>query len=308
VNLLAGRNHIQIAVLALIGANIIWGAAPPIFKWALDDIEPFTLAFLRFSIAAVIIFPFARRHLHVAKQDIAEVFLAGFLGVALNISFFFLGLRLAPSINASIINSAGPVFLIIISFFILKERPKLRLVVGSFIGLAGVLIILFQPLFTTEPNLDLLGNFMFLVAMAGGIGHALIGKSLMRRYNPYGITFWSFVVGSFCFLPMAINENLDHLFIYSLSWPAIFGILFGSILCSAVAYTLFLKALKYMPAAESSIFLYIDPLVTVIVAYPLLGEVPDIYYFAGAVLVFAGIYVAERRIHWHPIHLLRKAS
>ena len=134
-------NHFRTAVIALIIANIIWGAAPPIFKWALQDIEPFTLAFLRFFIASIMILPFAYKHLHVKREDIAEVFLIGFLGVTLNIAFFFLGLKYAPSINASIIGSAGPIFLILFAFLFLREKPKERVIAGSLIGLLGVLVI-----------------------------------------------------------------------------------------------------------------------------------------------------------------------
>src|SRR3990167_8951115 len=117
-------NHFRTAVIALIIANIIWGAAPPIFKWALQDIGPYSLAFIRFFLATIIIIPFSYKHLRVKKEDIAEVFLIGFLGVTLNIAFFFLGLKYAPSINASIIGSAGPIFLILFAFLFLREKPK----------------------------------------------------------------------------------------------------------------------------------------------------------------------------------------
>ena len=79
-------NHFRTAVIALIIANIIWGAAPPIFKWALQDIGPFTLAFLRFFLATILILPFAYKRLSIEKEDVAEVFLIGFLGVTLNIA------------------------------------------------------------------------------------------------------------------------------------------------------------------------------------------------------------------------------
>lgn len=296
--------HFRTAVLALIIANIIWGAAPPIFKWALADIGPFTLAFLRFAIAAVIIFPFAYKHLKIEKTDIAEVFLLGFLGVTLNIAFFFLGLKFAPSINASIIGSAGPIFLILFSFFLLREKPKSKLILGSLIGLCGVLVIMVKPLFSQEPNMDLLGNGFFFLAMLAGLGHTILGRQLLKKYEALGITFWSFFIGSLCFLPLFINENLDKIAFVS-SPQSITGILFGAILCSTVAYFLFFWALKYMPASETGVFVYLDPIVTVLIALPLLGERPDTFYYIGSLFIFFGIYVAEGRIHYHPIHLLR---
>jgi drug/metabolite transporter (DMT)-like permease len=298
-------HHLGTAVLALIVANMIWGAAPPIFKWALADIGPFSLAFLRFAIASLLIYPFARKHLHIENKDIAEVFLIGFLGVTVNIAFFFLGLKLAPSINASIINSSAPIFLIIFSFFLLKERPKHRLITGSLIGLAGVSLIIFQPFFTSEKNLNFLGNMFFFLATFAGLGHTILGRILVKKYEPLGVAFWCFLVGAFCFLPLCINENLGKSIITQLTLPSVTGILFGAVLSSGVAYFLFFWALKYMQASETGVFLYIDPVITVIIAMPLLGEKPDAFYLIGAALVFAGIYVAEGRIHWHPLHLLK---
>lgn len=298
--------HFKTAVLALIIANIIWGAAPPIFKWALQDIGPYSLAFLRFFIATIIIIPFSYKHLRVKKEDIAEVFLIGFLGVTLNIAFFFLGLQYAPSINASIIGSAGPIFLILFAFIFLREKPKKRVITGSLIGLAGVLAIMFKPLISAEPNLDLLGNAFFFIAMLGGLGHTIIGRQLLKKYEPLGLTFWSFLIGTVCFFPFFINENLNHSLLSTITIPVIVSLFFGAVLCSGLAYFLFFWALKYMPASETGVFVYLDPIVTVIIAMPLLGEVPDTFYYIGSLFVFLGIYVAEGRLHWHPIHLLRR--
>src|SRR5258708_287477 len=100
----------QLAILALIANNIIWGAAPPIFKWSLIGIPPFTLAFLRFFIACILIFPFICKDLSIKNKDIPKLFILAVFGIVINISFFFLGLQRATSIDVSIIASAAPVF------------------------------------------------------------------------------------------------------------------------------------------------------------------------------------------------------
>ena len=111
------------AVLALIGANLIWGAASPIFKFALQNISPFTLAFIRFYGASLILLIISYPRLKIAKKDTLKLILLSIFGVSIHISFYFLGLRLSPSINAPIISASGPVFLYIASIFILHEKP-----------------------------------------------------------------------------------------------------------------------------------------------------------------------------------------
>src|SRR5258708_32548408 len=93
----------QKAILALILANLIWGAAPPLFKWSLENIQPFTLAFLRFFLGALIILPFCYKNLKIAKKNWLSFFLLAFIGVTINISFFFLSLQKTESINVPII-------------------------------------------------------------------------------------------------------------------------------------------------------------------------------------------------------------
>ena len=298
-------NHLGTAVLALIAANIIWGAAPPIFKWALQDISPFTLGFLRFLIAAIVLLPFVYKELRVEKKDIGKLFMMGFVGVGTNIIFFFFGLQYAPSINASIIGSAGPIFLILSSMFFLKERPRHKLIVGALVGLLGVLFIMLKPLISEEPNLNLLGNLFFFLALFGGLLHTIIGRELIKKYGPKALSFWCFFLATLAFLPFFVFERISTPVINA-TLPAITGVLFGALLCSLIAYFFFFWALKYMQAAETSIFVYIDPIVTVMIAFPLLGEKPDLFYFIGAIFVFLGIYIAEGRLHYHPIHLLRR--
>jgi drug/metabolite transporter (DMT)-like permease len=68
---------------------------------------------------------------------------------------------------------------------------------------------------------------------------------------------------------------------------------------------LFAYGVRYIRTSEVGIFGYIDPIATVLIAYPLLGEGITISFILGALFVFLGIYLAEGRIHYHPLHLLR---
>ncbi len=301
-------NHFRTAVIALILANTIWGAGPPIFKWALIDIGPLTLAFFRFFFAAIILFPFAYKHLKIDRQDIKKVFLMAFLGVTINISFYFIGLQNTPSINAGLIGSTAPIFIIFGSFIFLREKPKSRVIAGSHIGLIGVLIVILSPLlkqgFNLATGVSFFGNLMLIVSMLGSLGTTIIGRKLMEKYNPITITFWAFVIGSVTFFPFFFNEMAQKNFQLHLTARSEFGIIFGVIFSSSLAYYLFYWALKYMKASDTGVFSYIDPIATIVIAIPLLGEIPGPFYIIGAAFVFLGIYVAEKRIHWHPIQLL----
>lgn len=264
---------------------------------------------MRFFIAVIIFSPFAIKHLSIRKSEIFNYFWMVVVGVVFNILFFFMGLKQAPSINATIIGSAGPIFLIFISMFYLKEKVKKRLLAGSLIGLIGILIVMLKPIITNHgAEKAIMGNFLFFAAMLAGLANVIFARRIIKNTHPTTLTFYSFFISMICFFPFFVSENLSNPFLLHITMQSIIGILFGSLLTTVAAYSLFYWAIKYMPASETGVFIYLDPVIAILIAIPLLHEFPDEFFIAGSVLVFLGIYIAEGRLHWHPLHLFGKKS
>ncbi len=295
-------------ILALIIANIIWGAASPVFKFALENIPPFTLAFIRFFFAGLILIPFAMRHRQkINLQNFVHILWIGFFGITINIAFFFLGLQKTESINVPVIASSGPLFIYLFSLIFLRERPKLKIAVGMLAGLAGVLVIILSPVLMDGKTISLgeiEGNLFILLATFGTVFQTVFSKNLLKKVNPYLVSVISFLFGSLTFLPLALKE-LNTWSFNQLNFQGWIGIIFGVFFSSALAYFLYYYGISKLTAQEVGLFTYIDPVVAVLIAAPLLGEIPSLYYVIGSTLVFGGIYLAEGRIHWHPFHKLK---
>lgn len=294
----------QLAILALIIANIIWGAAPPIFKWSLEDIQPFTLAFLRFFLAAIIIFPFTRKKLKIQKEDWIILSLISVIGLTFHIAYFFVGLTLSSSINAPIISSAAPIFIIIGSTIFLHKKPKKKIIQGTLISLVGILLIVLRPVFENGLDSSLIGNMLYVVAMGLSVFYTLMLKEIAPKYNPLSLTFWIFLISSISFLPLVIFEASQTNQLILLNTRSIIGITFGAVFSSSIAYALLTFAIKYISASEVAIFSYTDPIIAIAIAKPLLGEAVTSTFIIGSILVFLGIFISENRLHYHPIHLL----
>jgi len=296
-------------VLALIIANIIWGAASPIFKFALRNIPPFTLAFIRFFFAGLIFLPLAIKNWEkISPRRWLEIFLVALFGIFINISFFFLGVKKTESINAPIIGSSGPVFIYLFSIIFLKEKPRLKIFLGMLTALFGVLIIILSPLLFDGKNLrfgEVEGNSFILLATFGAVLSTIIGKDLLKKVNPYFVSAVAFLISSLMFL-FFVPAELKHWSFSQMNINGWVGIVFGVFFSSATAYFLYYYGISKLPAQEVGLFAYLDPIIAIIIAVPLLGEYPNFYFFLGSLLVFVGIYLAERRIHWHPIHRLAK--
>jgi len=298
-------------ILALIITNVIWGAASPLFKLALTNIPPFTLAFIRFFFAALIFLPFAVvLRQKVSRKQLLQICLGAFFGITINISFFFLALPRTNSINAPIIASAQPLFLFILSIIFLKEKPQKKVFFGILVSFIGVLIIIISPLFlihgTTELQKETAfeGNIFLIIATLGAVLQAIITKKVLKEVNHYVVNYLGFLLGSITFIPLMIPE-LSHWSFSQLNMNGWIGIIFGVFFSSALAYGLFMYGISKIKAQEVGIFSYIDPVIAVLLAIPLLGEYPTLIFFLGSLFIFVGIVLAEGRLHWHPFHKLR---
>src|SRR3989344_8752793 len=154
-------SRIQLAIIALIFANIIWGAAFPIYKWTLEIVPPFIFTFIRFFGGALIVLPFVYKSLRIQRSDIPKLILVSLIGISVQIPLLFFGLKLSPSINAPIIIASAPIILIISSVIFLNEKLRAKVLLGTLISLLGVLAIILRPLIESGGLTgSVLGNFL----------------------------------------------------------------------------------------------------------------------------------------------------
>ncbi len=293
----------QLAIFALAGACTIWGAASPIFKWSMQEIPPYTLAFLRFMLAALFILPFIYKRIAIKQEDFSKLLTLAAVGITLHIALYFVGLQLTSSINVPIISAIMPILLIIGSVWYLKEKLKKRFIFGASISVIGILIIIIEPLLVTGPDGSIPGNFLILLSVLFGVVYTLLLKKYALPYPALTVVFWTFLLGGLLFLPSFITELIIVQPFANFDQKAIIGVGFGAIFSSAIAYFLYAFGLKYLTASEAGIFIYLEPIITVMVAVPLLHEVIHPTYIVGSIVVFAGLFIAEVHRHHHHNHL-----
>lgn len=294
----------HLAVLALIGTNIIWGASVPVFKWSLESIPPFTFAFIRFFIASLILLPFTMHRLSVSRHDIISLFVLSITGFFLHIGLLLVGLDISSSLNSSIITTSAPIFLIIGSIIFFKDKVKTRVIIGTIISLLGVILIILRPIFDQGLDGTILGNIFFLLSTISFVVYTFLLKGYTSHLKTSTITFYLFAFAAGIFLPFSLLESSQHEILRMLNMQAVIGILFAAVFTSIAGYLFYNFAIRYVKASEVGIFLYMDPIITAAIAVPLLGEKITSVFLLGSILVFAGIFVAEKRVHYHPLHLL----
>lgn len=294
-----------LALASITLCTIIWSIDSPVFKWSLQDIHPFTLAFFRFLLATFIMIPLVKGNIKIRFEDFYKIVLLAMTGITLTISFYYSGLSLTQSINEPIIASTLPIFLIIGSLIFLHEIPKVKVLLGTIISLIGVLIIIFRPVHHATLSGSVFGNTFFILSILSLVCYTLLLKKFRLSYSSPVLLFWMFFVATILFAPFFVLESKTTTSLANLHAQGIFGIIYGAIFSSTLATNFYNYAVKYLKTEEVGIFIYLGPFITALVAIPLLQEKITFFYLLGSLFVFLGLFIAEAKLHYHPVHHLK---
>lgn len=296
---------------AVLLAQIIWGIAGPMVKIGVSDIPPFSLLFLRCLLAALILFPFYEkiylpREPKFLRQDKIDMFIAGFVGVFINIGAYFWGQSLTTVIDAWVIISTGTIFLTIYSYFALRERLPRMVYTGIGLSFIGTIIVIGSPIFSMGRG-GLLGNLLILISALGAAYSYIIFKRLMEKFSAVTVAYYSFLIS----LPFAFPLFLWN-FWQRPEWMATlkigdYGIILYLVLGSSIlAYVADNVGLKYLPATVAATLGYASSIISIALSIIFLREKPTAYFIFGTVIVAVGLFLAESRHPSHPIHKIIK--
>ena len=292
--------------LALIIAHLIWGANFVVAKVTLQEFPPMSLAFLRFSIAALLIVPFflavgKSRHAHtqnnlvkIDKKDLPKLIAIGLLVITFNITFFFEGITRTSATNASVLTLIIPILSVILGWIFLKERVYLVNLLGIFVALVGAIVVIQLPeiFFGSYSPSELLGNFLIILASIFWVIGVIISRQMLKKYSSLTITAIAFLVGTVSFLiPFLIEYAKNPYWIQSVTVLGILGLIYMTLLSSICAYFLFEWGLAKTSVVKADLFQYIEPFIATGLAVFVLSEQITVPFLIGGVLIIAGVYL-----------------
>lgn len=291
----------NLAILALIVSTIIWGANVTIMKVTLASVPPFSLGFIRFFGAALLLFPFVFGKIRL--KDLSPiVLLTGLIGITGTLSLFFLGLRLTSALNAGIITAFSPLLILIAAHVLLKEKLKKNILFGASLGILGIGIIIGKDL-TQNLALSPLGDFLVLLAIFGSVFYSIYSKKISDNISPILRTFYVLGIGGLGFLPGALWEwQINSSWVSNIPQIAILGVLYAMLFSSLVAHSFWQWGLSRMDAGKAGVFGYLEPVVTTVTAVIFLSERITLAFAIGALFIFSGLLIAEVHRQHHPPH------
>lgn len=256
---------------------------------------PLELAFLRFLIAAAVLWPlgeYYRKGRTIERVDQWRLWGLGFLAIPLNQGFFLYGLQWTTTGHSALLYCLTPLLVLVLAAWRLGERITLGRTVGILVAFGGVVLVLLERGLQFEPG-QFTGDLLVLIAVVAWAYYTVLGKPLIKKYGAVLVTARAMTYGTILFLPLGLVA-LSDFSPAAVSPKAWLGLLYCAIITSVIAYTLWYWALNYIDAARVAVFNNIQPVVAAFVGWLLLGETISPMFIAGGLLVVVGVLLTEK--------------
>lgn len=276
--------------------TVLWGLSPPIIKVALNFVTVNQFLLGRYLLASLIFLPIYFLSKHQFKiKNLKLIILLALLGTPLTLIPLYEGIKLTTSIEASILTATGPIMVIIGGRLFLKEKIERNEEVGLIIAIIGTLLLTLEPLLannsSTNIKFSLTGNTLILVSNLIWTGFLLLVKKLKTDATQISLVSYLVSVPVFALLAFLEPFHLSNIQ-YQIS-NAIPGIAYMAIFGSIIAFWAYTKGQELIEASEASIFTYLQPLITLPLAYFWLHESLSGISLLACLLIGTGVYFSE---------------
>jgi drug/metabolite transporter (DMT)-like permease len=287
-----------IAYLEVFFAVIVWGASFIATKVALADAPPITIVWLRFTMGIIILGIMVALRKQFAlpnKNEWGYFALLGFLGITLHQWLQSNGLQTSEASTTAWIVATTPVFMALLGWIILKEGLAPSKIIGIGLAALGVLLVV------TDGNIESIsisrfgapGDVLILISALNWAVFSALSRRGLKSYSAGLLIFYVMTFG-WVFISLLFIAGKNYLEIPDLSFHGWIGVAFLGIFCSGLAYIAWYDALQVLSTAETGVFLYIEPLVAVVVAFFILGEAITGASLVGGGIILFGVWIVNR--------------
>jgi drug/metabolite transporter (DMT)-like permease len=282
-------------LLSLFGVSLLWGCNYVVSAYLLHYFSPVFLSTFRICCTSLFLIAIAIKGHRLALPSRKEWWLliaAGVSGTLLNQVFYFTGLHHSTAGNAALIISLSPIVTTVLSRIFLKEFLNGRKVAGAFMGLAGVVIIVF---FGGKGFGMSIGDWYLLLAMLTLSISLLFIRKLSETMSAYAITIFATVIGSVMMIPAAFVERVQgNTVISGNGWDWLLLIAAG-IVAQGLAGFWWNNGIAVTGAGTAAMFMNIPPFIALILAHFALGDAINMSQIFGGILVLSGVAIANRQ-------------
>lgn len=289
------RRPMLLATLAMIGSAASWGAGTVMSKAVIRDIPPVTLLVIQLTASVIVLWlgtllgriPFTRRDIRHGWTGILEPGLAYLIGL--------IGIQFTTASNATLINALEPFLVLVLAFFLFRQRVTRLMMMLMAISVIGVILVSATP--AEAAGNTLLGDGLELLATFCAAFYVVLSSQSVAHLHPLPLAALQQTIGlcvALMALPLALALGEAH-GLNALTVQVIaFAMLSGVIQYSA-AFVLYLTALKSFSAPEAAQYLTLIPVFGMAGAMMFLGETLTLAQLVGAGLIIGTLMLLHRQ-------------
>lgn len=291
-----GRGELW-AFALLVLAVLLWSGNWVVGRALRGAMPPVTLNFWRWIGAVVILAPFVLPSLRFRWREVRRhwriLFLLGATGAALFQMLVYVGLTMTTTVNAVLMNSSVPAFIILCAWLIEGERPSLRQLLGMLVSFAGILVIMRRGELGSLFDLDFnRGDAITLAAMPVWGVYSVLLKRRPAAFTGLELLFLLALFGLLVLTPSAVAEWLWVGF-GTFDTETVGGILYLSLFASVLGYVCWNRGVAAVGASRAGFTVHLLPAFGTILAILLLGEEVHLFHLVGIATVLAGVACAS---------------
>jgi len=281
------------SILEAIFAVTVWGGTFVATKIALKEIQPATVVFLRFSMGVAILATGVQLRGQWQKinlRDCLYLIGLGFLGISFHQWLQSTGMVTSAASTTAWIVMTSPVAIVLLGWIVLHEKVGWIQIAGTLLAATGVLLVISKGDFqvSTIGHIGTYGDLLILISAVNWAVFSVLSRKILQRLPASLMMFYVmlFGLGFSGILFLVQNGIRDIANLTSHGWLAI---LILGIFGSGFAYIAWYDALQNLPANQVGIFLFIEPLVTMLLALIILGEPVTWASLLGGAVIIAGV-------------------
>jgi drug/metabolite transporter (DMT)-like permease len=263
------------------------------------NIPIFYFVFVRILLAGIILFLFNTAYARIKRiqrQDLGKFLLLAFFEPFIYFICETYGLKLtgSPTLSAMVIATI-PIFSIAAGIVFFKEKVNFINIIGILFTLVGIVMVAMAKGELGENFIW--GVILLLIAVVSEVGHASITKSLSGNYSSQIIVMYQFLIGSVYLLPLFIWKGVEVFSIETHFSPEVwYPIICLAVLCSSLAFSLWVSTIKNLGVAKSSIFSALIPVAAAIIAWVLGHELLNSRQWIGIAVSSLGVILSQYTI------------
>ena len=287
----------------------LWSTIEVMSKLISEDIDPLTIAFLRFFIGGIILLPFLIHYGRVGDwsrfgyREWTWLISLSFIGVTGTFVLYHKALVWIDASSVATLVSMVPLFAGPVSVIILKEKIGAIGIIGLILGGIGVLVLNISE--GWEVN-SILGIGVMVLAVFCFSLYSVLMKPLNTRMDYRVTTPLTLIIGSILMIPFLLMEG-DPLVPFEVSAGSWAGMMYLSIFTVGVAYLFYFLGLKNIEVSRGSSLLYMKPALATVLAIIFIGEDPTLLRIISILLISASVYfiIKQEKIESSVDRLLR---